>query len=161
MSAPAASAPAPADPVAPVSAVHVHPDDVPAGRGSSRYPDAFRAAYAVRELVGPDAPLADASVRVGTVSLPAGFVYPPHRHPAAEVYVVIAGELTWSVDGVSFAARPGSVVRHPPHAVHAMTVLPDAAAELVWLWYPAGGDPDGVLGTDAEPVGDWAATPPG
>lgn len=134
---------------------HRHPDDVPAGRGSARYPAAFRDAYAVRELVGPDAPLADASVRMGTVTLPPGFVYPEHRHPAAEIYVVVAGELAWTVDGVRFAARPGSVVRHPPHAVHAMTVTGDAPAELLWVWYPADGDPVGVLAVDAEPFGAW------
>lgn len=134
---------------------HIHPDDVPAGRGSANYPDAFRSAYEVRELVGPGAPVVDPSVRMGTVSLPAGFSYPPHRHPAAELYVVTAGALRWTVDGDEIAARPGTVIRHAPGAIHAMTVHDEGPAELLWFWYPAGGDPGGVLGHDAEPVGDW------
>lgn len=144
------------DPTAPHPFLR-HPDEVPAGRGSARYPATFRDAYVVRELIGQgDDALADPSLRVGTVELPAGFVYPPHRHPAAEVYVVLTGELRWEVDGERFDAHPGSVVRHPPLAVHAMTVSAHGPAELLWVWYPATGDPHRVLAVDAEPVGPWA-----
>lgn len=138
-------------------AVHVHRDDVPEHGGSTRYPDELRSAYRVNELVGPADPatwpgLHDRSVRLGIVELPAGFAYPPHRHEAAELYVVQRGQLAWEVDGDRFEVRPGSVVRHEPWAVHAMEVLGDEPAELLYVWYLPVDDPAGVLTADAELV---------
>lgn len=135
----------------------MHRDDVPEHGGSSRYPAELRAAYRVTELVGPSDPatwpgLHDRSVRLGILELPAGFAYPAHRHPAPELYVVQRGRLAWELDGVRFEVRPGSVVRHESWAVHAMEVLGDEPAELLYVWYLPADDPESVLTTDAELV---------
>lgn len=132
----------------------MHRDDVPEHGGSSRYQAELRAAYRVTELVGPSDPTTwpgvhDTSVRFGIVELPAGFAYPRHRHPAPELYYVQRGRLAWEVDGERFEVGPGAVVRHEPWAVHAMEVLGDDPAELLYVWYLPAADADGILRRDA------------
>jgi mannose-6-phosphate isomerase-like protein (cupin superfamily) len=48
--------------------------------------------------------------------------YPPHAHPAIELYLVVAGAASWRVGDAPAAIRPpGSVIVHPSGAPHAMS----------------------------------------
>ena len=57
---------------------------------------------------------------------PAGSGPPPHRHPWEEVYVVTAGELEVTVDGVSQVLRPGGVAHVPANTPHAYRNVTEA-----------------------------------
>jgi quercetin dioxygenase-like cupin family protein len=67
-----------------------------------------------------------------------------HRHPYAEVFVVLAGDVVFTVDGRDQAARGGHVVVVPAGAAHAfrntgegtlemISIHPVAAMETEWL----------------------------
>ena len=87
--------------------------------GDSRY-DAFRSAYAYTELVGPRGPVV--TDRLGaffTIQGP-GVLYPPHAHPAPEVYWVAAGTAQWRRGHEDWVTRPpGSFIFHESGMPHA------------------------------------------
>jgi quercetin dioxygenase-like cupin family protein len=72
------------------------------------------------ELIGPAAPFRSAQVGLGVTLIGPHTFYPPHRHPAVEVYRVVAGTAEWSADGNGAARPPGSVILHRANVVHAM-----------------------------------------
>lgn len=53
---------------------------------------------------------------------PEGSSVPPHRHPWAEAYYVLDGDLGVQVGGRHFRLGPGDTVSIPPNAVH--TIAP-------------------------------------
>jgi quercetin dioxygenase-like cupin family protein len=75
---------------------------------------------AFAEIIGPEAPFRSDSVCLGLTLIGPKTLYPPHRHPAVELYLVAAGTATWTLDGVSREQPPGSCILHPSQAVHAM-----------------------------------------
>ncbi len=99
----------------------------------------FLAKYAHATVVGP-ADGADTlgsrdQASIGLVLLGPGVHYPPHHHPADEVYVVCSR--TWWLDGAgSFTPRQsGAIVHHQPWQPHAMRVSEDdPPALLIYLW---------------------------
>jgi quercetin dioxygenase-like cupin family protein len=54
---------------------------------------------------------------------PDGSAVPPHRHPWAEAYYVLEGDLGVQVGGRHFRLRSGDTVSIPPNAVH--TIAPN------------------------------------
>jgi mannose-6-phosphate isomerase-like protein (cupin superfamily) len=75
---------------------------------------------AFAEIIGPAAPFHSDSVCLGLTLLGPETLYPAHRHPAVELYYVVAGTATWTLDGVSHEPPPGTFILHPTQAVHAM-----------------------------------------
>lgn len=72
------------------------------------------------ELVGPLAPWRSDRVCLGLTLIGAGSYYPDHRHPALELYAVVAGEAEWSRSGETSLRPPGSRILHRGNEVHAM-----------------------------------------
>ena len=75
---------------------------------------------AFAEIVGPAAPFRSDNVCLGLTLIGPKTLYPAHRHPAIELYHVVAGTATWTLDGVSHDHPPGTFILHPSQAVHAM-----------------------------------------
>ena len=127
----------------------LHASEIPTGGGSRRYPEWLRAAYRVQEFAGPGGPGAVVEgARSGLVTLPPGLRYPPHRHAAPEVYVIVGGRAAWEAGGERRTLDPVSFAYHPPWCPHAIESVGDEPLVVVYLWW---GDA-GVLGADAELV---------
>lgn len=75
---------------------------------------------AFAEVVGPEAPFRSGSVCLGLTLIAPETLYPEHRHPAVELYYVLAGTASWRLNGVAREYAPGSYILHPSQAVHAM-----------------------------------------
>lgn len=75
------------------------------------------------ELVGPAAPIRSDAVGFGLTFITRGTFYPVHRHPAVELYAVVAGESEWTLEGETLLRRPGDFILHPSGAPHAMRAL--------------------------------------
>ncbi|WP_200379235.1 dimethylsulfonioproprionate lyase family protein [Rubrivivax gelatinosus] len=75
------------------------------------------------ELVGPAAPIHSERVGFGLTFLTRETFYPPHRHPAVELYAVVSGTSQWTLEGRTRLCQAGDFVLHPADAVHAMRSL--------------------------------------
>lgn len=74
------------------------------------------------EIIGRDAPYGCADMRGFVVYAPSGLHYPWHHHPAEELYLVLAGEAEFAVEGAhARAITPGGSVFHATMQPHAMT----------------------------------------
>jgi len=133
------------------AAVALHASEIVDGGGSKRYPEWLRAAYRVQEFAGPAGPgAAVEGARAGLVTLPPGLRYPPHRHAAPEVYVIVGGRAVWDAGDARRTLEPVSFAYHPPWCPHAIESVGDEPLVVVYLWW---GDRD-MLGADAELVAD-------
>jgi mannose-6-phosphate isomerase-like protein (cupin superfamily) len=72
------------------------------------------------EIVGPKAPFRSDSVCLGLTFLAPETHYPDHRHPAVELYRVIAGHPAWTIEGRTRRLAPPAAVLHRSGARHAM-----------------------------------------
>lgn len=90
-----------------------------------------RVAFA--ELVGPDAPLRSGDVCLGLTLIAPRTLYPDHRHPAIELYYVLAGTAVWRAEGRAVVAQPGTFVLHPSGVSHAMETRADPLL-AVYTW---------------------------
>ena len=75
-------------------------------------------AYA--EIIGPDAPYRSNIFCLGLTLIAPESLYPPHRHPAVELYYVVSGTANWSLNNRDRELLPGEFVLHPSLAAHAM-----------------------------------------
>lgn len=128
-------------------------DSVSPGGGSRNYPQSLSDSYRVQELVGHgragSATLDCDQVRVGMLSLPAGFAYPFHHHPAPEIYVLIGGRVEWQVgDDPSRVLEPITAIFHEPGVSHRMTNVGSVEAQMLYYWWAPNGDTS-VLTQDA------------
>ncbi|SHH36284.1 dimethylsulfoniopropionate lyase DddQ [Cognatiyoonia sediminum] len=90
-------------------------------KGSNIDPD-FMARFACYEIVGRDAPFASQAMRSFVVYQPTHLHYPWHHHPAEELYVVLAGEAEFHLEGTpSRTLKPGDSAFHPSATPHALT----------------------------------------
>lgn len=90
--------------------------------------------YAYSNVVGPDGLVDVPGVLIGVLLLGPGRTYPPHAHPAAEVYHVMAGVAEWQSGDEPFSARrPGGWMVHPPWLPHATRTLSDTLLAL-YCW---------------------------
>jgi mannose-6-phosphate isomerase-like protein (cupin superfamily) len=75
---------------------------------------------AFAEIVGPEAPYKCGTVCLGFTLIGPETFYPPHTHPAVELYYVVSGTASWIANGVSSRNPPGAFILHPSQVVHAM-----------------------------------------
>lgn len=84
---------------------------------------------------GPPSFVECTTLACGFLLLAPGTLYPPHRHPAIEVYVALGGDGAWQRGDEDWRQEvPGAVLHHPsgvPHAMRAGT-SPLLAAYL-WM----------------------------
>lgn len=90
------------------------------------------------ELIGPRGPLTAPGSRVGFTLMAPRTFYPLHRHPAVELYVVLAGTADWIAPPVERPVPPGGMILHPANQPHAMRT----AAEPLLALYAWHGDID-------------------
>ena len=108
---------------------------------------AFLADYAYVELVGPGGIAREADTALGMLLISPQSKYPPHRHPAQEVYLVLAGEANWWREGEPWRIFPAAtLVHHEPNVAHAMRTLNQPLLAL-YAWR-------GEIGTAARLVGN-------
>lgn len=76
-----------------------------------------------------------ANVRLGLVVLGSDMTYPPHHHPAAELYLVLAGEALWQRDDEEYEPVPPGCFRfHPCWMSHAMKTNAEPLLAC-YLWW--------------------------
>ncbi len=94
----------------------------------------FMARFGCYEVIGRDAPFLSAQIRSFVVYQPPGLHYPWHHHPADEIYVVLAGEAEFHLEGQeSRTLQPGDASFHPGHRPHALTTHANPVmAYVVW-----------------------------
>lgn len=88
------------------------------------------------EIVGPEAPFRSGEVCFGLTLIGPDTFYPPHRHPARELYHVLAGNAAWTAAGVTVSRPPGAYILHTEDVIHAM----GTAAEPLLAIYSWTGD---------------------
>jgi hypothetical protein len=72
------------------------------------------------EIVGPAAPFVSNEVGFGLTLLGPRVYYPPHRHPAVELYRIVVGRPHWTVGAATSIHGPGEAILHHSDVVHAM-----------------------------------------
>jgi hypothetical protein len=92
---------------------------------------------AFAELLGPEAPLRSDALCLGVTLIAPETLYPAHRHPAIELYLVLSGTAVWSAGGRSNLRQPGALVLHPSEVVHSMET---GAEPLLALYSWTGAD---------------------
>ncbi|MDR1854409.1 MAG: cupin domain-containing protein [Azoarcus sp.] len=85
------------------------------------------------ELVGPIAPFHSRKVCLGLTAIGPHLLYPAHRHPAVETYLVVSGTAAWTAAGVTTRRPPGDILVHPSNVVHAMETG-DAPLLAAYAW---------------------------
>lgn len=89
---------------------------------------------AFSQIVGRKGLIANADIHVGLTLMAPYTAYPPHVHPAVEVYLVVAGAATWQAGAAAPARQlPGTVIFHPGNIPHAMTTDLDPLL-AIWTW---------------------------
>jgi len=89
--------------------------------------------YGYLECAGPTASLHTTGLRLGLLLLGPKTLYPPHHHPAEEVYLPL-GPGRWLRDGDDWQDVPaGAVIHHPPMCGHATQSGPTPLA-AIYLW---------------------------
>ena len=95
---------------------------------------AFLDSYGYVELVGRGRPCASENLAVGFLLLGPGAHYPPHHHPAAEVYHVVSGVAQWGRGDEPPTAKPmGAAIYHPPNIRHETRAL-DQPLLALYCW---------------------------
>ncbi|MBT3171251.1 MAG: hypothetical protein HOM52_08910 [Rhodospirillaceae bacterium] len=85
---------------------------------------AFVADYAYAELAGPSGMALCTDVALGLLLIGPDKFYPPHSHPAEEIYLVVAGEAEWQRANEPWQSHPpAAFIRHGPNVTHAMRTL--------------------------------------
>lgn len=99
----------------------------------------FTEGHANATIVGPSGIEERQDVLVGISLMAPDVVYPDHRHPPEEVYLVMS-EGAWRqgpglAAGPWHAPGPGGIVYNPPDIVHAMRSAPATPLLATWcLW---------------------------
>lgn len=94
--------------------------------------------YGYAEIIGKQGPFLSTRVRAGIAVYGPWIDYPPHRHLAEEIYVVLAGTAAFRLGDNEPATRtPGEVIHHPPRMSHGLHTA-EIPLVIFYLW--KGGD---------------------
>ena len=158
----------PRDVPSPLARTHTSADAIP-WTTTNRYPEWFRKTYRYKELVGGVSAwqsmagewkgIPHAEIRMGTLQLDRGAIYPFHAHPAPELYFVIRGQAKWTVGDETFTATPGTAIHAPPNTRHQMINTGPETLELLFIWWAPGGDAR-VLDIASRMLDGWDHPPP-
>lgn len=93
----------------------------------------FLANYGYLECVGPESAYRVTDFRLGFLLLGPKTLYPPHHHPAEEIYLPL-GPARWFKDGEGWQEKPaGAVIHHLPDCSHATESGAQPLA-AIYLW---------------------------
>jgi hypothetical protein len=102
----------------------------------------FLDGYGYASIAGPGG-LVPADIAFGVLLLAPEIVYPPHAHPAEEVYLVLDPASRWWRKGEGWREGiPGAAIHHPANLAHAMQAG-EAPLCAIYVWR-------GDLATDAQ-----------
>jgi quercetin dioxygenase-like cupin family protein len=103
--------------------------------------ETFLRNYGWTELLGLTGPVASEHLAAGFLMLAPQTHYPPHRHQAEELYVLLAGRALWHQGTRPWTERgPGEFVHHHGDELHAMrTTEQPLLALYVWRGNLKGG----------------------
>ncbi|WP_171182057.1 dimethylsulfonioproprionate lyase family protein [Ruegeria sp. HKCCD8929] len=102
--------------------------------GFGKAHDRGRVALWVARLFDRTGMVGKGDATAGLILIAPNYHYPEHSHAAEELYLVLSGELDWSVDGQDVGRKqPDAFVHHQPWQRHAMTTGDDPAL-LFWGW---------------------------
>ncbi len=85
------------------------------------------------ELVGPEAPFRSGDVCFGLTLIGPASYYPPHYHPAMELYRILAGHAEWTLGAQTATQPPGAYILHAANVVHAMRTGPESLL-AIYSW---------------------------
>lgn len=96
--------------------------------------DVLHAHFGTFEILGRDTPLKTDEMRSFLIYQRPGYHYPLHHHPSEELYLVLAGDADFSIDGQK-ARRlgPGDTAFHASNLPHALTTTERSILAYV-LW---------------------------
>ena len=87
------------------------------------------------ELVGPDAPIRSETLRLGLYGIEPHVEYGLRTHPAAEVFIMLAGQVEWKRGDAPYQMQgPGTRSEHPSMLPHA-TRTQNSAFMSVYVWH--------------------------
>lgn len=96
--------------------------------------DVLHAHFGTFEILGQDTPLRADGMRGFMIYQTAGYHYPLHHHPAEEIYLVLAGEAEFELEGEETRRLgPGDTAYHASNAPHALTTTDRSILAYV-LW---------------------------
>jgi quercetin dioxygenase-like cupin family protein len=102
---------------------------------SDNTPPALLTNYGYAEIVGRQGLILDDAFALGLLLLGPHTEYPPHHHPAEEIYATLAGRVVWWQSGQPWVMRPpDTLVYHPSGVAHAMRTVDDPAL-LLYIWW--------------------------
>lgn len=78
----------------------------------------FHDNYGYVQLIGPNSIIEHQSVRVGVAVWGPNLHYPSHHHEAEELYHVLAGQPSFTSEGMRRITEPGDAVHHAPWQPH-------------------------------------------
>lgn len=95
----------------------------------------FMENYAYADLVGNRGLIGGDGYALGVLLFGPGLTYPPHAHPANEVYYVVGGTAEWrSGDNPWTRCAPGSIIHHSSGLTHATKTGSEPLLAL-YLWW--------------------------
>lgn len=91
-------------------------------------------AYGFADVIGERGPFVSDRIRSGILVFGPGIDYPRHHHAAEEIYVLLAGNAEFSLDGEAPAMRrAGDLIYVEPNRPHAL-VTRKKALVIFYLW---------------------------
>lgn len=108
-------------------------DDVVWFHPPPEVPEVMRQRAIAAELIGPDAAIIRDDVRFGLMAVAPHTTYDAHRHASDELYFVVSGGASWTVDGIEHEFTAGSVVDTPSMTSHAIATH-DAPLVVLYSW---------------------------
>jgi quercetin dioxygenase-like cupin family protein len=85
------------------------------------------------EVIGPEAPLRYPGLCLGFVLIAPRSDYPPHAHPAVELYHIISGHALWTAGDTVEPRRAGDFILHPSGVPHAMATAEEPLL-TIYTW---------------------------
>ncbi|MEM7597112.1 MAG: dimethylsulfonioproprionate lyase family protein [Pseudomonadota bacterium] len=96
--------------------------------------DVLHAHFGTFEMLGQDTPLKTDAMRGFMIYQRPGYHYPLHHHPAEEIYLVLAGQAEFTLEGTGTQTLgPGQTAYHASNAPHALTTTEHSILAYV-LW---------------------------
>lgn len=94
----------------------------------------MRSGYGFAEIIGKRGPFVSNRIRAGIVVFAGGIDYPPHRHKAEEIYMILAGRADFQL-GLDAPIRheAGDLIHVPSCLVHGLRMTDDPLV-VFYLW---------------------------
>lgn len=106
-------------------ALHWREVYTPSNQSHQEISTAFMARLGCTALIGDRAPFHSEQLHLFVVYMPAGLIYPWHKHLAEELYLILAGEAVFRCAGRDDAlVKEGDIIHHEsqqPHMMQTMT----------------------------------------